>query len=363
METTETKTKRSRVHYIDNLRWITVSLLIVYHAAIAYNTWGEANYIFFGEVKPIAMIVTLISPWFMPLMFLLAGVSSRYSLQKRGFGRFMRERALRLGIPFLFGILCIAPILSYIADVTHNGYEGGFLSHYGVFFTRLTDLTGYDGGFTMGHFWFIGVLIIVSLIACGVIKLCGETGENKKKAAVLGVLLSAAAIASFDVRFFGKQIITYLCVYLLGYYFLGSKGTAERIAKYKAVLTTVFIVSSAADAYLFIYTKGHDTLNTVCSYIAFASGIMALIALGREHLDRSNALTEFCSRISYVFYIVHFPIVILCQYLLYLAELSRGANFVLTLVISYPLTVGLCCLIEKSRYIRLLFGLRIRKRQ
>ena len=49
-----------RVNYIDNLRWITVSLLVLYHAAMAYNTWGEANYIFFEEVKLLAAIVVLI---------------------------------------------------------------------------------------------------------------------------------------------------------------------------------------------------------------------------------------------------------------------------------------------------------------
>ena len=59
---------------------MTVSLLILFHAAIAYNTWGEANDIFFEPVRPIAFIVTFIDPWFMPMMFLLAGISFRFSL-------------------------------------------------------------------------------------------------------------------------------------------------------------------------------------------------------------------------------------------------------------------------------------------
>ena len=85
-----------RIYYIDNLRWMTVSLLILFHAAIAYNTWGEAHYIFFEAVRPIAFIVMLIDPWFMLMMFLLAGISSRFSLQKRGTKTFIRERMLRL---------------------------------------------------------------------------------------------------------------------------------------------------------------------------------------------------------------------------------------------------------------------------
>ena len=93
---------KSRVNYIDNLRTVTVSLLIIYHLAISYNSWGEANYIFFQSVNPIASIVVFISPWFMPLMFLLAGISASFSIKKRGCSDFIKERFKRLGIPLLF---------------------------------------------------------------------------------------------------------------------------------------------------------------------------------------------------------------------------------------------------------------------
>ena len=56
---------KERVHYIDNLRWITVFLLILYHACMAYNTWDEANYIFFVPDKMLSAVIVFISPWFM----------------------------------------------------------------------------------------------------------------------------------------------------------------------------------------------------------------------------------------------------------------------------------------------------------
>ena len=31
----------TRKHYIDNLRWIMILMLIPYHAAMAWNTWGD----------------------------------------------------------------------------------------------------------------------------------------------------------------------------------------------------------------------------------------------------------------------------------------------------------------------------------
>ena len=120
----------SRVNYIDNLRTIVVSLLIVYHLAMAYNSWGETNYIFFERVNPIASIVVFMSPWFMPLMFLLAGVSASFSIRKRGYSSFIKERFIRLGIPLMVGIIIINPVLSFVADKTHNGYVGNYFEHY-----------------------------------------------------------------------------------------------------------------------------------------------------------------------------------------------------------------------------------------
>ena len=65
-----------RVNYIDNLRTMMIFLLIPYHLAMAYNIWGEPNYIFLEGNKAISSIVVFMSPWFMPAMFLLAGVSA-----------------------------------------------------------------------------------------------------------------------------------------------------------------------------------------------------------------------------------------------------------------------------------------------
>ncbi|MBP0961108.1 MAG: acyltransferase [Oscillospiraceae bacterium] len=332
-----------RVNYIDNLRWITVSLLVLFHTSVTYNTWGEANYIFLGEVKPFAGIVTFIYPWFMALMFLLAGVSSKFSLQKRGYKTFVGERFKRLGIPLLIGIVVISPILSYIADVTHNGYSGNFFKHYGVFFTKFTDLTGYDGGFTFAHLWFILALIVISLISLIDIKLTERfADENKKAGVILSIIVALIAIATFDVKFAGKPLIMYLCVYLLGYFTFSDQSFVAKLSRLKWVFTALFIIASSVNVILFIFIGGHEFLNNVCNYSSFVFGVLALICIGHDHLDFTNKFTQYNSKISYVFYIVHFPIVVLCQYALQSAGVGAALNFVLTILISYPITFGLC---------------------
>ena len=338
-----------RIHYIDNLRWMTVSLLILFHASITYNTWGEANYIFFEPIKPIASVVAVMTPWFMPLMFLLAGVSSRYSLQKRGAAAFIRERLIRLGIPLVFGIIVLAPVLSFIADKNHNGYEGGYFEHYGVYFTRITDLTGYDGGFTLGHFWFLLILIVISLLSCAIIQVIPK---SKTATRITGVLLSFSAVATFDIKFFSKPLIMFLCVYLLGYYVFSDRDFVVRLSGLKWILVTLFLLSSVADVVLYIYIDGLEILNTVCYYMTFVTGIPALVCFGYQHLDFSNQFTKFSASILYVFYIIHFPIVVMCQYCLSLIGVNAVVNFFLTIIISYMLTVSLCVVIKKTKLLQ-----------
>lgn len=96
-----------RKHFIDNIRCLIILLLIPYHAAQAFNTWGELNYFLFHPDKIISSFIVFCSPFYMPVMFLLAGVSARYALKKRTYGQFISERVKRLIIPFVFGIFLI----------------------------------------------------------------------------------------------------------------------------------------------------------------------------------------------------------------------------------------------------------------
>lgn len=341
---------KSRVNYIDNLRTVTVSLLIPYHLAMAYNSWEEANYIFLESINPIASIVVFMSPWFMPFLFLLAGISASFSLEKRGYSGFIKERFKKLGIPFLFGVIFINPVLSFIADKSHNGYDGNYLEHYFVYFTKVTDLTGYDGGFTLGHLWFIAVLVIISCISCGMIKVIDYLIKNNKNAMfVLNFALIILAIVLFDITFGDKRIPTYLCVYLLGYYLFSKQDFIEKLVSLKWLFIVTFLLSSVTNVILFVYIEDYELLNNICNYISFATGIPALICLGKTYLDYTNTVSRYCSKLSYIFYIVHFPIVVLCQYFISITGVGSICNFVLSLVISTIVTGGVCCFINVLR--------------
>ena len=125
-----------RRYYVDNIRWIIILLLVPYHAAMAWNVWGEPNYIYFESNKIISSIVVFFSPYFMPFMFLIAGISTRFALNKRTVGQYVLERTKKLLIPFAFGTMLIMPLVTYISSKFNYGYQGDLFPHYAVFFTH-----------------------------------------------------------------------------------------------------------------------------------------------------------------------------------------------------------------------------------
>lgn len=170
--------------------------------------------------------------------------------------------------------------------------------------------------------------------------------HNKNVLFILNFALIILAIVLFDITFGGKKIPTYLCVYLLGYYLFSKQDFIEKLVGLKWLFTVAFLLSSVMNVILFVYIEDYELLNNICNYISFATGIPALICLGKTYLDYTNMVSRYCSKLSYMFYIVHFPIVVLCQYFISITGVGSICNFVLSLVISTIVTGVVCCFIN-----------------
>ena len=75
--------KETRKHYIDSLRNLAILLLFPVHTFMIWNNFGSRFYIWQGENKILSTLIVLVNPWFMPILFALAGMSARYALEKR----------------------------------------------------------------------------------------------------------------------------------------------------------------------------------------------------------------------------------------------------------------------------------------
>lgn len=332
-----------RKHYIDNLRWLILLILIPYHTAMAWNTWGEPNYIYFEKNRLISSIVVFFSPYFMPLLFCLAGISTRYALKKRTTKEYITERAKRLLLPLAFGTIVLMPVMCYIGDKFNCSYGGGFFEHYSVFFTKFTDLTGADGGFSLGQFWFCLYLFVISTISAAAFTIIKkQIGEEQKSIPFSVVILLGLPlpILSEILSIGGKSLAEYTYLFLLGYFVFSDDKTIDRAKKYKGLLTGVGLLAAILNVYLFLWCDNeHILLNTITKYLSEWFMLLALMGIAKANLNFNGKISDYMAKRSFLFYTWHFVWVVLFQYLLFK---SAGNNtpvlFIGTVTMSYPMT-------------------------
>ncbi len=147
---------RHRFRYLDNLKVILVIGVIVGHVTLAWT--GVGVWVF--EEPPvrepllsILVVLAVVGAMFaMPLFFLIAGLFTPGSLQRKGLRRFCAERVVRLGVPMLFFIVFLSPLVEYV-DPDNAGYDAGF----GAFALEIWWPPA------PGPTWFLGVLLVFSL--------------------------------------------------------------------------------------------------------------------------------------------------------------------------------------------------------
>jgi glucans biosynthesis protein C len=108
--------------------------------------------------------------YLMGLFFLIAGLFTPGSVDRKGIGPFVRDRLRRLGIPLLFGFFVLLPALGWYAHL-HNRHMGWV--SYREYFVHLWLGIGPrpadwpspswpDGNF--GHLWFLEHLLLYGLL-------------------------------------------------------------------------------------------------------------------------------------------------------------------------------------------------------
>lgn len=150
----------ARRPYLDNLKVLLIAAIIALHAVLGYasiaEVWTYAEY----REATLAMatqvlLFVLVGPFaffLIALLFLVAGLLTPASLQRKGAGRFIRERLLRLGLPFVVYVLLVQPTLNYALRHYLGAAPGSYWSQY---------LS--TGRLDTGPLWFVGVLLVFSV--------------------------------------------------------------------------------------------------------------------------------------------------------------------------------------------------------
>ncbi|HLJ66727.1 MAG TPA: acyltransferase [Chloroflexota bacterium] len=153
------RTAGGRLAYLDNLRVFLIAGVIVSHAATAYIGGGawveseEANGV--NAITVLALIGLIGALFWIGLFFLISGMLAPRALAHRGAWPFLRDRALRLGVPFLVYLFVVMPLMHYWLYVYRYKGPGSPMPITNYLVQHELDLDP-------GPLWFLAALLVIT---------------------------------------------------------------------------------------------------------------------------------------------------------------------------------------------------------
>ena len=375
-----------RYHYLDNIRWVTVLLVMFFHVFYYFNAYCMGSGIGgFSDYQPQDAVLYLLYPWLMPLLFVVAGMSSRYALQRKSAGEYLRTRTRKLLVPATLGLFVFQWMAGYFGMQTMNfrfHADMGAGQPWWVMYIMWAVCGG-------GGLWFIQLLWLFSLITIvdplllhtsQAPSLCreGRGGSRGSWMAAFGLLLFGALLYLSDQTVMDGENsmqdpamlynvyrpLYYLTAYLFGYFFFVRKEVQGLLMRLRWIIIPAAI---ACGIWLTITTFGQDAYspayirsmgNNLYAWLA----ILAMFAAFRTWFnhDVSQLSTPAAAKIctffrnaSYGLYILQFFVYMSVGYLLraYTA-LPPWAMYILLFLAMFTLTPTLYLLISRIPVLR-----------
>lgn len=316
-----------RKHWIDNLRWVTVLLVLLYHVIYFYNNKGVFGGVGgFGDGPQYQdTLMYILYPWFMPLLFLLAGISARYALERHTAKGWFKSRTRKLLVPATIGLLVFQWMTGYF-----NTHVGGTDVMAAVPQPIKYFMWAVSG---IGPLWFIQDLWFFSLILLVIRKIdrkdclyawCGKL--SGVWVILLGILfwLGEQTLIfnprpeSLDGLYNLYKPVFYFISFLLGYYIFSRDEVQEMLGRAWIWLMAAAVISGAL---LTITTFGQN--NTIPQYLATPHNnlygwLMCLAMMGwfKCKFDKTNAFAGYMTRSSFGLYIVHYLVIASLGYMM-----------------------------------------------
>jgi len=329
-----------RLLYLDNLRTVLITLVVLDHLAMTYGFAGSWTYREEGQVNPLAFALvvslqTLGMASLMALFFFVAGYFVPRAYDRRGGWAFVIDRLKRLGIPWLGFLVLILPWLKYATDVHAGKFSGSFLDFLPVYLRV--------GVKNDGPIWFLEALLILSVLyalwrAATARRSASASRPGAPGNLTLALAALAIALCGFVVRIwfpllefvqpwhlefahaphyivaFAAGIIAYRGDWLATFPAAQAR-LWRRVALACVVLLPVLLLSlGAASGGLDERAAGGLTLQSfyfsVWEAFTCVSMIIATLHWFRSRFDRQGRLAAAMAQTSFAVYILHPAVII-----------------------------------------------------
>lgn len=361
-------TSSIRLYFLDNIRWLMIAIVVMVHAAVTYSNLGHWYYREPVELDPptflsFGIFLSFTQAYFMGLLFLIAGYFVPDSFDRKGPARFLRDRAIRLGIPTLIYMLFINPAINYHLLAFQWPEPRPPLGKYLMNYVLSGDILSGSG-----PMWFALALLIFSAAYAAFRLLTASLTSPKPEAAHPGhlhaagliLLIAAGAFAIRLVQPIGTSVMNMQLCYFSSYIVLFGSGILARrnnwllripgsfaLSWFKAALVVggafwlaIMILGGMASGDLSPIWGGWRWQSAAYALWEsfFAVGAcLGIIAISREHFNCRGRLTGLLADNSFSVYLFHPPILILVSLALRNLAWHPLAKFALCSALALPL--------------------------
>lgn len=360
---------QARLFYVDNLRIFMIILVVLHHLAITYGAPGSWYYneseAGFPEVLFMAMFVATNQSFFMGFFFFLSAFFIIPSLDRKGTGKFISERLIRLGIPLLLFYFLLNPLSVYL----HHH----FIQHKPETYLQFL-ANGWARGF--GPLWFVEALIMFTFLF---LLLKDRLGKIKMKfpgtfsilvfagfTAFLQFLIRIKLPVGWSMPFTGFQFpffMQYIFLFALGIIAYRNNWTeyitfemGKRWLFFAQILIItgfplLFIAGGAMETGPEPFMGGFTWQNLGYAFWEQFTGVSLMLGLTgifKERLNNHGAFAKLLSAAAYGVFVFHAPLIVALCVNLSDWQIAPLLKFIALSVPALLICFGFALLVKKT---------------
>jgi fucose 4-O-acetylase-like acetyltransferase len=346
-------TGRTRIHWMDNLRTITILLVVLYHAGGVYEAAGLWGWFWIVDdpatITWVGIVGIIFDIMVMPTMFFVSGYFTPTSLKnKTGWG-FLKGKFKRLMIPWVLAVLTLIPIYKVIFLYSRNLPQENWTTYF-----HITNPN------SQNWLWFLPVLFLFNVLYLFLIKANIRMPRITIKLALAGIVL-IGLIYSFIIGgllgfrswtltplidFENERLLLYFLVFLLG-----ALCYQQQVFETKPQSKTLYTVVNSI-AWLpitghifarlwpffvpaFSVTPVYRLIWHLSFYLSLLCLLYVMVESFWRYLDKTGTLWNALNCNSYGVYIIHVIVIGVFGTLLLNLNLPGVVKYLLLIVSTY----------------------------
>jgi surface polysaccharide O-acyltransferase-like enzyme len=284
---------------------------------------------------------------------MISGMGVRFAMEHRDWKLLIKDRTIRILMPYVFGILVLNTIFAVI--LPYLGWEEKYTINF-------------------GHLWFLLNIYLYTVWLIGIIIYLKDNPDNslfrflsKLIRLPLGLFLLALPLMVetwlVNPKYFGVYIdsahgwLVGLICFFMGFLFISIQHVF-----WPAVVKMRWMALGVAFSLYFVRLFVFELVNEInwLTALESMSWMLAILGFGSLYLNKRSRSLDYFSKAVYPVYIVHLPIQFTIAYFLFPLPLSPVLKLIVMLVGTFSISLLLYqYVLRRLKWIRPLFGIKL----